>query len=158
MNLTPANPANKDSKYTSLNNSKTKSKNIFIALAVTIIIVVLFNLYQYQPEKINLKENQLEISGVYGFPINYQQIALIDTLSQMPEIEMRTNGFALGKVCKGNFKLKKTGSAILFINYNVSTFVHIKLKNGQLIYINLDNRKSTIDMFDKIKSLTTQTH
>jgi hypothetical protein len=70
----------------------------------------------------------------------------------MPGIEMKTNGFALGKVCKGNFRLTNIGSAILFINYNVSPFVQVALKNGQVIYFNLIDRQSTIDIFDKIKS------
>jgi hypothetical protein len=71
---------------------------------------------------------------------------------------MRTNGFALGKVCKGNFRLTNSGSAILFINYNVSPFIHLVLKNGQVIYLNLYDRQSTIEMFNKIKSTTNQTH
>ena len=137
--------------YTSRNNSK--SKNTYIFLVVVLVIVALFNLYQYQPEKITLKENQFEISGEYGFPINYSDIVVFDTISQMPGIEMKTNGFALGKVCKGNFRLSNIGNAILFINYNVSPFVQIVLKNGQVIYFNLNNRQSTIDMFDKIKSM-----
>jgi len=155
INLTHVNTESKD---TSQNYSTSKSRNIYMAVTATIIIVVLFNLYQYQPEKIYLKENQLEISGEYGFPIYYRQITVIDTFSQMPVIEMRTNGFALGKVCKGNFRLKNTGSAILFVNYNVTPFVHIALKYGKVIYFNLKNRQTTIDMFDKIKSLTKQTH
>ena len=69
---------------------------------------------------------------------------------------MKTNGFALGKVCKGNFRLSNIGSAILFINYNVSPFVQIVLKNGQVIFFNLKNRQSTIDIFDKIKSMKNQ--
>lgn len=140
-----------DSKCTSMNHSN--SKNTYVFLLAVLIIIALFNLYQYQPVRITLKENQFEISGEYGFPINYSDIVVFDTISQMPGIEMRTNGFALGKVCKGHFRLTNIGNAILFVNFNVSPFVQIVLKNGQLIYFNLNNRQSTIDMFDKIKSM-----
>jgi hypothetical protein len=98
-----------DSNYTSLNKSNSKSKNTYIAVAIVLAIVVLFNLYQYQSVRITLKENQFEISGEYGFSVNYSDIVVFDTISQMPGIEMRTNGFALGKVCKGNFRLTNTG-------------------------------------------------
>jgi hypothetical protein len=98
-----------DSNYTSLNKSNSKSKNTYIAVAIVLAIVVLFNLYQYQSVRITLKENQFEISGEYGFSVNYSYIVVFDTISQMPGIEMRTNGFALGKVCKGNFRLTNTG-------------------------------------------------
>jgi len=147
---------NTDSNYTSLNKSNSKYKNTYLFLVVVLVIIALFTLYQYQPEKITLKENQFEISGEYGLPVNYSDIVVFDTISQMPGIEMRTNGFTLGKVSKGNFRLTNIGSAILFINYNVSPFVQVALKNGQVIYFNLKDRQSTIDIFDRIKSMKKQ--
>ncbi|MDP4238858.1 MAG: hypothetical protein Q8904_05230 [Bacteroidota bacterium] len=140
-------------EYTSLRNLNSKSRNTYIAVAVVLIIVLLFNLYQYQPVTINLGKNQFEINGEYGFPINYRDIDVIDTITQMPGIKMRTNGFSSGKVCKGYFTLTNTSSAILFINYNVSPFVQVVLKNRPVVYFNLKDRRSTIEMFDKIKSL-----
>ena len=136
-----------------MNNTNSKSKNTYIFVTLVLVIIVLFNLYQYQPVKIILKEKQFEINGVYGFSVNYSDIVVFDTISQMPGIELKTNGFAIGKVCKGHFRLRNIGNAILFINYNISPFVQLVLKNGQVIYFNLNNRQSTIDIFDKIKSM-----
>jgi len=99
-----------------------------------------------------MKEKQFEITGVYGLPINYSDISAIDTIKQMPLIEMRTNGFASGKVCKGHFTLKETGGATLFINFNISPFVQLIQKNGRVFYFNLKDNQSTIEAFEKIKS------
>jgi hypothetical protein len=79
----------------------------------------------------------------------------MDTISQMPNIEMRTDGFAAGKVCKGYFRLTNIGSASLFINFGVSPFVRLVLKNGRVIYFNLKDHQSTIETFEKIKSKAT---
>lgn len=145
----------KDREYSSPQNSGSKTRNTIIAVVVTLIIVAFFNLYQYQPAKIDLQENQFKILGEYGFSENYHDIVAIDTISRMPGIEARTNGFALGKVCKGNFRLTNIGRAILFINFNVSPFVQLVMRNRPVVFFNLKDRESTIEAFEKIKSKST---
>lgn len=145
---------NTEEEYSSSGNSNFKLKNSYYAVAVILAIVVLFNLYEYQPVKIDFQKNHFEISGIYGSAINYSDIAAIDTISQMPGIEMKTNGFAVGRVYKGSFKLKNIGSASLFINLNTSPFVQLLLKNSHVIYFNLKDRQSTIDTFEKIRMKT----
>lgn len=145
----------KDREYSSPKNSGSKTRNTIIFVVVTLIIVALFTLYEYQPAKIDLQENQFKINDEYGFSENYQDIIAIDTISRMPGIEARTNGFALGKVCKGNFRLTNIGSAILFINFNVSPFVRLVMRNRTVVYLNLKDRPSTIEVFEKIKSKST---
>ena len=131
---------------------KSQTKNVIIFLIVVAAIILGFNYYNSMPININMKEKQFEITGVYGLPINYSDISAIDTIKQMPLIEMRTNGFASGKVCKGHFTLKETGGATLFINFNISPFVQLIQKNGRVFYFNLKDNQSTIEAFEKIKS------
>lgn len=130
--------------------SKTKSTIIFLVLVGAIAGGFIY--YESRPITIDMKETRFEISGEYGFSISYSDISAIDTTSQMPNIEMRTNGFASGSVCKGAFKLSELGSATLFVNFEVSPFVKLVLKNGRLIYFNLKDRQSTIETFERIKS------
>ena len=139
-----------DDKPTYSRNSNSRSN--FYGICITLTVVGLLCWYGYQPVKIDLKDAELKISGIYGSTINYSDIIAIDTISQMPKIEMKTNGFALGKVCKGNFSLKEIGGATLFINYNVSPFVRLVQKNGSAIFFNLKDHQSTIETFEKIKS------
>ena len=133
---------------------KIQSQTKLSIIVLIIVIVVAFgNLYyDFLPTKINMKETQFEINGAYGFSINYSDISAIDTISQMPNIETRTNGFASGKVCKGYFRLTNIGSASLFIDFGVSPFVQLVLKNGRVIFLNIKDRQSTIETFEKIKS------
>jgi len=139
-----------DDKPTYSRNSNSRSN--FYGICITLTVVGLLSWYGYQPVKIDLKNAELKISGIYGSTINYSDIIAIDTISQMPHIETRTNGLALGKVCKGYFRLTDIGSASLFINFGVSPFVRLVLKNGRVIFFNLKDRQSTIETFEKIKS------
>jgi len=142
---------NSEDENSSSRNSNSKSKNTYIAVSIVIAITIAFNIYEYQSAKIELHEKYFEITGIYGFPINYNDISSIDTISQLPNIETKTNGFAAGKVCKGYFRLTNVGNASLFINFSVSPFVQMVLKNGRVVYFNLKDRQSTIETFDKIK-------
>ncbi len=130
--------------------SKTKNTIIFLAVIVAIVVGSLY--YGSMPVTIDVKESQFKISGLYGFSINYNDISAIDTISQMPHIEMRTNGSSTGKVCKGYFRLTNIGSASLFIDFSVSPFVRLVLKNGRVIFFNLKDRQSTIETFNNIKT------
>ena len=133
---------------------QSKTRNTIILIAIVGAIIFCSNYYSSLPTKINMKETQFEISGEYGFSVSYSDISTIDTTSRMPNIEMRTNGFASGNVCKGHFRLTNIGSVNLFINFSVSPFVQLVLKNGQVIYFNLKDRQATIETFEKLKSKT----
>jgi len=138
--------------YTPEYKIQSQTKLAIIVLIIAAVFIFGSNYYDSLPTKINMKETQFEINDTYGFSINYSDISAIDTISQMPHIETRTNGLALGKVCKGYFRLTDIGSASLFINFGVSPFVRLVLKNGRVIFFNLKDRQSTIETFEKIKS------
>lgn len=131
---------------------KSKTKSTIILIAVVGAIILGFNYYESRPITVNMKETQFEITGDYGFSRNYSDIAAIDTISKMPNIEWKTDGFAAGGVCKGYFKLTEVGSACLFIDFKVSPFVRLVLKSGQVIYFNLKDKQSTIEVFEKLKT------
>ena len=133
---------------------KSKTKSTIILIAVVGAFIWGFNYYESRPIKINMKEAQFEITGDYGLSRNYSDIASIDTITQMPKIEWKTDGFAARGVCKGYFKLTEVGGACLFIDFKVSPFVRLVLKSGQVIYFNLKDRQSTIEVFDKLKAKT----
>ena len=133
---------------------QSQIRNTIIFIAAVGAIIWGFSYYESRPITVNIKETQFEITGDYGFSRNYSDIATIDTITQMPNIEWKTNGFAAGKVCKGYFRLTGVGSACLFIDFKVSPFVRLLQKSGQVIYFNLKDRQSTIEVFEKLKART----
>jgi hypothetical protein len=134
---------------------QSQIRNTIIFIAAVGAIIWGFSYYESRPITIDMKETRFEITGEYGFLINYNDISAIDTIRQMPNIEMRTDGIGTGSVCKGYFRLSELGNATLFINFKVSPFIKLVLKNGRLIYFNLKDRQSTVETFDKIKAKAT---
>jgi hypothetical protein len=102
-----------------------------------------------------LNDSGFIIKGMYGKTIIYADIAEIDTLSAMPSIRLRTNGYALGKTLKGNFRLIKQEKATLFIIKGSPPFIFIKTDKMNL-YINFRDPEKTRELYEGIKSgLTT---
>jgi hypothetical protein len=146
------NRKNEPKDYTVFKQSNSTKNNQYYLVVGVIAIIALFTLYGNQDVKITLQQNDFKISGLYGVKIRYNDILQIDTLTQMPKIKMRTNGYSFGKVCKGNFKLDEVGNAKLFINFKQHPFIHLKLKSNTTLYINFKNRQKTIELFGYIQN------
>jgi hypothetical protein len=141
--------------YTSVRQVNSSVKNQYLLIVGVIAIIILFTFYENQDTKITLQKDNIKISGLYGGKITYENISQVDTISRIPSIKMRTNGYSFGKVCKGNFRLSEVGNAKLFINFSQTTFIQLKLKNNTLYYFNFKDRKKTIDLFEGIKEKIT---
>ena len=96
-----------------------------------------------------LKIPGLEIKGFYGIKVNYSEILSLDTISRLPGIKLRTNGYAFGKTLKGNFMLSDNSQAKLFIKKGSSPFIHLETKEINL-YLNFEDPYKTVVLFDSI--------
>lgn len=65
---------------------------------------------------IKLREEALVIDGMYGQEVPYIHIKTVEVVDQLPEISMKTNGFALGGSRKGYFKTKDGKQVKLLVN------------------------------------------
>jgi hypothetical protein len=137
--------------YTLSKRRNTRARNQYLLFGAVVVIIVLFNLYGLRSPKITLDKDYFIIGGLYGGSINYREIDHIDTLTAMPDIQMKTDGFAFSKVCKGNFWLKEEGNARLFINRSGSPFIKMRLNSGKVYYINFKERQKTIELFENLR-------
>ena len=87
----------------------------------------------------------------YGISVKYIDINQIDTLSSIPKIKLKTNGYALGKICKGNFRLSGINNAKLFIHRGISPYLHLRLVNNNNIFINFKDYRKTIELYKDLK-------
>jgi hypothetical protein len=127
------------------------SKNQYLMVIAVFAIIFLFTLYGNRDAKITVINDSFVIGGMYGGTINLGEIDQLDTVTWMPAIQMRTNGYGFGKICKGNFRIKDEGNAKLFVNCGSSPFIRLKLKSGKLYYINFKERQKTIELFEKLR-------
>ena len=84
-------------------------------------------------------------------PIEYSDITRIDTLSSLPRIKIKTNGFAFGKVLKGHFRLFDKTNVILFIKKGIPPYINIKTREDDL-YLNFHKSETTKEVYQKISS------
>ena len=127
---------------------------ITVIIIVILLILILFNRYQGKGTGINLYEDNFDISGMYGLTINYSDIYQINIISEMPEIGMRTNGYYFMNVCKGYFIVRDIGNTYLNLNLKYPPYIRIVLVNEANIFINLNNEKDTIELYDKLVHMT----
>jgi len=122
---------------------------------ISLFVVALFGmffLYTIKNDGITINKDTLDISGVYSKSIDYSQIIKIDTISTVPEIEIRTDGSFFMNQAKGYFRLKDVGGAYLNLNLKYPPFIRLVLRNDTYIFINLSESKETTELFKKIEN------
>ena len=132
-------------------NSTKRWTNPLWILSI-ILILALMLIPNYQETKVRFDENGFKIKGVYGLTIPYSEIEQLDTVSDIPRISLRTNGYALGKTLIGNFKFADESYSKLFIKKGFAPYVLIKSKGHVPIYINFENEQKTIDLYNELKN------
>lgn len=138
----------------SLIGSKQQKSYIisFWILVVSTIGVGILMFYGYSPSQLEIQHNQIEISGMYGDEIPFEQIKTVELVSELPEIRMKTNGFATESMKKGYFKTKQGETVKLLIEGKNKTFILITLKNGKKIYYS-DYQQNISEIYQAILSV-----
>ncbi len=116
---------------------------------VTLIFVAVLMFFSSQSTKVNILEAGIEIKGMYGDVYTWESIKTVDLTTELPTIEMRTNGSALGSNLKGHFRTKELGSVMLFVNTKKPPFIYLETDDGPIIF-NLKNEEETKEIFKEI--------
>ncbi len=131
-------------------------QGIYLAIALLTVIIfipVMLIFFGSREPEFTFSDSSLTISGMYELTIGYADIIRADTLQKVPKIKARTNGFAAGKVLKGNFKLYDQSKVILFIRKGVPPYILIQT-TGTTIYLNTGDPGKTKELFTNIKERT----
>jgi hypothetical protein len=120
---------------------------ILLGLALPIVLMISGG----KETKLEFSDSSFTIKGMYGMNIDYSNIILIDTISSLPKIKVRTNGYALGNTLKGNFKLYDQTKVKLFVEKGIVPYIHIKTDKIDL-YLNFKDPVATSDLYKKIKT------
>ncbi len=138
------------------NNSPEKVKRnpkfILFIYGIILTIVIAFLLYGYSNTKVNFQNEEFKISGLYGIELPYQSIDKVELLSEIPKIKLKTNGFSLGCVMKGNFKLEEVGYCKLYIKTLKAPFIKIVYYDTWIIFLNFADIEETKKIFSELKN------
>jgi len=127
-------------------------KKFGLLIAGTIVVlsatgVLLF--FSAQPTQITLQQDGIQIHGLYGEIYHWEEIDSMKLQENLPTIEMRTNGSALGNHLKGHFRTAEYGGIKLFVDSSVPAFIYMETGDGMVIF-NLNTTDATREFFEKI--------
>lgn len=129
-----------------------------MALPIGIVIisfigVAILMFFSSRPTNISMLDEGLQIHGMYGSTYSWNNIENVRLIDELPYIEIRTNGSAIGPHLKGHFRTREMGSVILFVNRDKPPFIYLE-SSGRKIIFNLKTETETQKAYEEIKSKT----
>lgn len=133
---------------------KGAGKQFIIPLGITmvaLIFVVVLLTSSYKETEVSFLDGGIEIHGIYGEIYTWEDIESLKLMDDLPTIELRTNGSAIGSKLKGYFRTTELGTVKLFVNKQTPPFIYLETVNGVTIF-NMDNEDETRDIFSIISN------
>lgn len=119
-------------KYMTVSGKVYKASLITVFL--TILLVVFMFTKGFRENKLTFGTEKIELQGWYGETIEYSEVSTIELVNNLPDIESKSNGFAIGTVRKGYFRTSQGEKIKLIINAANKPIVRITKKDGNKIY------------------------
>lgn len=125
---------------------------IIISIALIVLLIPLALIFSgNRVTEIQIVQNGLTIKGFYGLTIPFKELIQVDTISSLPRITMRTNGYAFGMTRIGNFRTADKNQIKLYIKIGIKPYILIKSKDRVPIYINFEDQQRTIKLYEDLK-------
>ncbi len=136
-------------------NPKSKKEMTIAAtiMALSLFFVVGLFIVGKMENQVTINDDTLTIGGMYGFTIAKGEIDTVymAQLSELPKIEMRTNGYNDGQILKGNFRLTDWGGCKLFVHDTKAPVIVIK-REGKYTILNLYDAEATKKLYDELQN------
>jgi uncharacterized membrane protein len=124
---------------------------IFVALLIIGVFVLVSTIPgMTRGRDVQVTENSIKISGVWGLTIEEQEIDHLEISTSMPKVLMKTNGADIENKLFGKHKLEGYDNAVLFIEDKTKPFIAIYTKNQGLILINYKDESRTDTLLEEI--------
>jgi hypothetical protein len=130
---------------------RVRSQPLVILIVIAAILFVGSILYWgSKKDAIRVQNQTFLIEGMYSLEIPKEKIRSVELVDFLPELTMRTNGFAMGQVKKGYFLSKANQTIFLLVYSNQGPFLHIENTEGEHFYI--DGEKEQVKKsFEELK-------
>lgn len=117
--------------------SKKERKGLNIAMSILILTAICIGALLFYGNKTNefiIHNHSLEITGIYGETIKFNDIKQLSLCDNYPKISIKTNGFAMENTKKGYFKTVDGEKIKLILNNKDLPCILIELNSGKKIY------------------------
>jgi hypothetical protein len=141
-------------RYATYANSEQPGRrwiNPWWGLIIAFVILAVF-LPGWIGIKTECRVDALKIKGMYSQTIPYAQVEKLDTISSLPAVSLRTNGYSFNETMIGNFRMEDGSDARLYIRKNSGPYIRVRQSGNKLVYISLKDRATTIGLYNQLKS------
>jgi len=133
------------------NHENVKSVSpLWVVGLITLLIPIVLIVSGGRETKVTLEDNGFTIKGIYGQTILYSDLIRVDTVSEIPKIELRTNGYSFGKTKTGNFRLADKSQVKLFVKQGSAPYILIQSNGREPIYINFEDKQKTLNLYNDL--------
>ena len=137
--------------YGSERASKAASKAALVITGLSVAFVIILLAFSNRSSKIEVGEETVSISGMYGRDIPVSEIVSVELLEKLPPVRMRTNGSSTGKILKGHFLLANGEKCMMFIRRE-APYIELRTTDN-LYYLNGANKEETETLYQQLKTL-----
>jgi len=120
-----------------------------VIMAAVAVLMVVFSL----PAKVTVLGEGVKIHGMYGELVRWDNIDSVRIIDELPTIQRRTNGSAIGSKLKGHFMTKEMGSVKLFVDTSKRPYILLETEGRKIIF-NFDTPDETMKIFNEINGRT----
>lgn len=147
-NMAPGKVPQPPTARNALGRPRLGSKARIIVVVIVIMTVMGFLIQtQSQPPKVAVSPEKFCIKSLfYGAEIPWTSIRKLSMEDEMPRIETRTNGFAIGPKLRGHFRLESQSKAQIFVQADAPPFILIRTDSG-FLFLNDQKAANTRALF-----------
>lgn len=137
-------------KYYNGVHRRWHTAGIVILVLTTIFVAGLF-IVGLQDNRLEFSNDTVTLTGMYGEELKATELESISLVDQLPEIVMKTNGFALGNVSKGYFKTDEGAVVKLMVNKPQPRYLLLTKTDKTKIYFSAKDTPNE-QLFAELKS------
>lgn len=121
-------------------------------LGFVLVFVLALSFMGRKEDRIYWAGETLTITGMYGTELEATDIISIDLVPELPAIDRKKHGFALGQQYKGRFKTAEGEEVLLVLNSMQRPFIKISSSSDTPIYYSSGTEKNE-EIFQNISRL-----
>ncbi|WP_158282307.1 DUF3784 domain-containing protein [Salipaludibacillus keqinensis] len=136
-----------------LDLKRVRKRNAFFlsgTLVFTSIILVIVFYAGLSSNTIIFTETEVMIDGSYGVEWDLEEVTSTTLMDDLPNIQMKMNGFSFYDRAKGRFRLDGLGNGLLFVYLDQTPFLLIE-QEDDFIIINSKNPQETEEWYEELQ-------
>ncbi len=125
----------------------------YLILGIILFLLAGIFLFGFMTTKTHFEGATIRFTGMYATEMKASEIKKVELADTIPAILMRTNGFSLGPVHKGNFRLDEFGKCRLYINSGKGKYIVITDIQGFRTILRYKKDRESRRIFEQISEL-----